>query len=211
LLSVRPGPSYLEFETGARDPLRQTEQPHGSSQYRLILHSKIKRGSMPIAPTDPNANDTITITMSKPEQPTTKPPSPPKPRKKDTKLSTTAEGVGAGENKMEPTIEKTLEVMQSVYELLHEKVLRAEQKNDACNKMAWATEQIKTICFLKIPEEKVNPIDTSTTVIALEERSHSIDNADMNSIANDIKDIKAALEEALASRAGTWTQSVARA
>ena len=112
---------------------------------------------------------------------------------------------------MEPTIEKTLEVMQSVYELLHEKVLRAEQKNDACNQMAWATEQIKTICFLKIPEEKVNPIDTSTTVIALEERSHSIDNADMNSIANDIKDIKAALEEALASRAGTWTQSVARA
>ena len=59
---------------------------------------------------------------------------------KDMKPPTTAEGPGASENKMEPIIEQTLEVMQSVYELLHEKVLRAEQKNDVCNKMAWAIE-----------------------------------------------------------------------
>ena len=169
--------------------------------------------------TPPTANGTIVVNMGRPEadveadgfeprnallrspKHVTKPPPPADPnvQRDSSKLSTcdnpgllyTGDGTNS-EIDMEPTIENTLKVMQSVHELLHQKVLRSDQKNDARNKVAWAIEQI-------------------TAMIAPKERLPTADNTDMNNIANDIQDIKVALKEALAPKALAWTQAIPRA
>ena len=111
----------------------------------------------------------------------------------------------------EPTMEEALKALQSVHDLLSQKTLRAEQKNDARNKIAWAIELIKamhapTTQIQNGPKEEVHPTACPTIAISAPQDGQQ----NTSSIENDIKDIKALLKEALAPKPA-WTQGTARA
>ena len=220
-------PHPKAFHSASCSPHTQGEK---FSPSRVAPPTPTREGyTMPTATSDPEADDTIAVTMQadafkpnntlphSPKHPKGKlitppgPPPPPDPAESPGAEHPSDNGTPPNQTDSETTtnttMEEALKALQSVHDLLNQKSLRAEQKNDARDKMAWAIEQIKAIHATPTQtrsKEKSCPIDTTPP----QEKQQNTDNTHRNSMENDIKDIKALLQEALAPR--TWAHIAAR-